>query len=394
MVGAGLAGLRAAQLLAAAGRDVVVLEQSDAVGGRVRTDRIDGFTLDRGFQLYNPAYPEGRRAWPDLQIRAFAAGVVVVRGGRAHRLADPRRDPRSVVASVSSARALGISRGLAALGSYAARLGTPRHPRPTPRDRADQGVAQALAEAGVDPSTIETVVRPFLAGVLADEDLDTPRVVVDEILRAFLAGTPGVPERGMDELPARLAAALPAQSVRTGARVRSIAAGRVTTAEGQWMARDVVLATADPARVLDGPAPTRWRALTTWYFAAADLPDRYPTLLVSPEARLANLAVISDVAAGYAPPGRRLIAASAVGFHDSTEAESWARADAARMLAVAPHELDLVAHYPIREALPAMAARQATVVCGGVVLAGDHRQGPSINGALASGRRAAELLGA
>jgi phytoene dehydrogenase-like protein len=394
VVGAGLAGLRAAQLLTAAGREVVVLEQSDGIGGRVRTDRVDGFTLDRGFQLYNPAYPEGRLAWPDLRIRSFAPGVVVVRDGQAYRLADPRRDPRSLPVSLSSARALGVARGLAALGAYAARLGTLRHPRATPRDRAGQGFAQALSEAGVDRATVDALLRPFLSGVLADEDLETPRVLVDELLRTFLAGTPGLPEQGMDELPARLAAALPAGAVRTGARVLSVEAGRVATDGSRWLARDVVLAAGDPAGLVEGATPTRWRSLTTWYFAAEDLPGTHPTLLVSPQSRLANVAVVSDVAPGYAPVGRRLVAASAVGVHDSTEAEGWARAEAARMLAVDPSVLELVAHYPIREALPAMGHRLPAVVCGGVVLAGDHRRGPSINGALASGRRAAELLGA
>ena len=61
VVGAGLAGLRCAQVLADAGRDVVVLEASDGVGGRIRTDRVDGFLVDRGFQLLNPAYPAVRR---------------------------------------------------------------------------------------------------------------------------------------------------------------------------------------------------------------------------------------------------------------------------------------------------------------------------------------------
>jgi phytoene dehydrogenase-like protein len=394
VVGAGLAGLRAAQLLAAAGRDVVVLEQSDGIGGRVRTDRIDGFTLDRGFQLYNPAYPEGRLAWPDLRIRSFAPGVVVVRDGHPYRLADPRRDPRSLASSLGSARALGVTRGLAALGAYAARLGTLRHPRATPRELAGQGFGQALTEAGVDAATVDALLRPFLSGVLADEGLETPRVVVDELLRSFVAGTPGLPDRGMDQLPERLAAALPAGAVHTGARVLSVHAGRVTTQDGQWLARDVVLAAGDPAGLLEDAAPTRWRALTTWYLVADDLPGRHPTLLVSPESRLANVAVVSDVAPGYAPVGRRLLAASAVGFHDSAEAEGWALAEAARMLAVDPAVLEPVARYPIREALPAVGARLPAVVCDGVVVAGDHRRGPSINGALASGRRAAELLGA
>jgi phytoene dehydrogenase-like protein len=391
VVGAGLAGLRAAQLLAAAGRDVVVLEAADEVGGRVRTDRVDGFTLDRGFQLYNPAYPEGRLAWPGLAIQQFSAGVDVVRDGISHPLADPRRDPRSLPATTRSLRALGATRGLGAFGTYAARLGTPLHPRRTPAGAAEQGIGEALRSAGVDDAAFDCLVRPFLSGVLADSALESPRGVADEILRTFLAGTPGVPDGGMDQLPRRLATGL---SVLTNSPVVAAAAGRVTTGDAEWLADDVIVAVDDPSQLVPPASATRWRALTTWYFAAVDLPRRHTMLLVSPDARLANVAVMSDVAPTYAPPGRRLIAASAVGLHDSGDAEHWAREDAARMLNVAPGELELIAHYPIAAALPAVRIGRSPAVSSGIVLAGDHRQGPSINGALASGRRAAEILGA
>lgn len=390
VVGAGLAGLRAAQLLAAAGRDVVVLEAGDGIGGRVRTDRVDGFTLDRGFQLYNPAYPEGRAAWPALELRAFESGVEVVAEGGVHRLVDPRRELSGLRPTVRSVRALGVTRGAAALVAYVARLGTPARPRATPGDRVDQPIGEALAAAGVDRRTLDALVRPFLSGVLADAALTSPRLVVDEILRSFRAGTPGVPSQGMDELPRRLSVGL---AIHARVPVISVAGGRVVTEEGQWQAGDVVLAVGDPL-VLDGAPPVTWRALTTWYFASGPLPRQHRMLLVSPETQLANVAVISDVAPTYAPPGRSLVAASAVGYHDDTESLDRARRDAARMLGVAAGDLEPIAHYPIRHALPVVGTRQVTTVCSGVVLAGDHRAAPSINGALASGRRAARLLGA
>jgi monoamine oxidase len=51
VVGAGLAGLSCAKQLSGMGRRVILLEASDRVGGRVRTDVVDGLNLDHGFQV-------------------------------------------------------------------------------------------------------------------------------------------------------------------------------------------------------------------------------------------------------------------------------------------------------------------------------------------------------
>ena len=223
VVGAGLAGLRAAQLLAAAGRDVVVLEAADAIGGRVRTDRVDGFTLDRGFQLYNPAYPEGRLAWPDLAIRAVRGWGR--RGPRRHLPSAGRsaaRSPQPAGHDAVVARARGhprtgrVRRRTQPGWAHRCIRGAPRRRGPT------RAIGEALRAAGVDDAALDCLVRPFLSGVLADAALETPRGVVDDILRTFLAGTPGVPDAGMDELPRRLAAGV---SVLTSTPVLSAPAG-------------------------------------------------------------------------------------------------------------------------------------------------------------------------
>ena len=84
VVGAGLAGLTCAKVLAERGIEVVVYEASDGVGGRVRTDERDGFLLDRGFQVYFTAYPVSRRHLDHkaLNLRTFDPGAIICRGGK------------------------------------------------------------------------------------------------------------------------------------------------------------------------------------------------------------------------------------------------------------------------------------------------------------------------
>ncbi|WP_343900496.1 FAD-dependent oxidoreductase, partial [Nocardioides aquaticus] len=102
VVGAGLAGLRCARALVDRGHDVVVLERDDAVGGRIRTDHVDGFALDRGFQLLNPAYRAVRR-WVDvdaLGLQPFAAGVAARNDDGLVRLGNPLAAPALLLPSV------------------------------------------------------------------------------------------------------------------------------------------------------------------------------------------------------------------------------------------------------------------------------------------------------
>jgi hypothetical protein len=185
--------------------------------------------------------------------------------------------------------------------------------------------------------------------------------------------------------------------VRLGERAESISATTVITAAGSYTADAVILAVPDPAQLLPGyPNPT-WRALTTWYFAADDLPERHRMLILHPEGQLANVAVVSDVVPEYAPLGRRLIAASAVGYFDSSAANQLTQMEVARVLDVSSEDLQLIRHYPLAHALPDAAAPlppRRPLVTRGILLAGDRMTGPSIQGALASGRAVANALGA
>jgi glycine/D-amino acid oxidase-like deaminating enzyme len=404
IVGAGLAGLHAAGLLHEAGVPALLLEAADRIGGRVASDRVDGATVDHGFQLYNPAYPDGQRAFAhaDLRLGTFDAGVdVVLPGGERVSLQDPRRAlatlPATAVAALHG-RA-GAPWQLAALAGYAARCAW-ASPEALAA-RPDVAIGEALRVAGVRGAALDRVVRPFLSGVLADDELVTARRVVDPLLGAFVRDTPGLPAEGMAALPAALAARLPVGAVRCSTRVLALRPDGVATEGGVVRARVVVVATAAPAAavLLPGLAVPAMRALTTWWFSTAALaPGHHRRLLVDgrPGRSLANVAVVSDAAPAYAPPGRSLVAASAVGHLPGDAAARAARAQTAGLLDVNPGDLHELARHPIADALPGLEAptrHPLPVALGdGRFVIGDHREGPSIQGALASGRRGAAAV--
>ncbi|NHC12477.1 NAD(P)/FAD-dependent oxidoreductase [Motilibacter deserti] len=393
VVGAGLAGLHAARRLHAAGLDVRVLEASDGVGGRVRTDVVDGVLLDRGFQVHNPSYPEAARALDQdaLDLRPFDAGVVVAVGGRRVRVGDPRRVPGWALSSTLAPVGGPLAKGR--LAQYA--LTTTRTPVAQLLSEPDATARQALAERGVSGPVLERVLRPFLAGVLGEEELATSRRFVDLVVRSFVRGTPSLPAGGMGSIPEQLAAGLPPGTVELGQRVDDVGTLRRTT-------RAVVVATdaAAARRLLPGLAPARQRALTTFYFLAPEPPSDVPAIHVDGERRehaspVVNTAVLTNVVPEYAP-GRCLVHASVIGDRADASTERAVRDTLARVYGCGTTGWELVRAYAVPHALPAMLppldVRQPVALGDGVFVAGDHRDTASIQGALVSGRRAADAV--
>jgi phytoene dehydrogenase-like protein len=396
VVGAGLAGLACAQRLNTAGVAVQILEASDAVGGRVRTDLLDGFRCDRGFQLLNPAYPvlDNVLDPAELDLRTFGAGVVVAHGSRRSVLADPRRSPARLPATLA-----------APLGSLTEKLRfvrwAARSLRPVRRILAgpDCTLAEDLEHAGLVGRLRTGVVGPFLAGVLAEQDGSTSARFAALLVRSFLLGSPAVPSLGMGRFPELIAASLPADAIRLNTAVQSVTARSVRTAEGELPACAVVVAT-DPeaAAHLSGVPRPAMKALTTFWHTAAEPPSRQPLLHLDADRRgpVINTAVLTAVAPTYAPAGRSLIATTVLGADGSGEAELAARRHAALIYGSDPCSWEPITSHVIAGALPAqpppLHVRRPVALANGLFVAGDHRDTASIQGALVSGRRAASAV--
>ncbi|WP_314452443.1 NAD(P)/FAD-dependent oxidoreductase [uncultured Microbacterium sp.] len=398
VVGAGLAGLRCATQLAEAGRDVVVLEQGDAVGGRERTDIVDGFRLDLGFHVLNPAYPAVQR-WVDvdaLALRRFPVAVGVRLDDRLARLAHPLRHPLSVPETLRSGL-VGPS-DLAALARWAGpTLASAR----AAKSGTDRTLDEAWDRAGLRGPLRESVLEPFLAGVLADDRQETSDAFVRLLVRSFALGRPGVPAAGIGALPAQLAdtARRAGAGIRLAHRVvstRHRARGWHVGVEGQdaMTARSVVIATGlDPS--LDVPLP-RPRGLQTWWFAADQAPTDDAALRVDGRRQgpIVNTAVMTNTARTYAPRGHHLIQATCV--LPSAASEDAIRRQLAEIWDADTRAWNLLRRDDVARALPAqdppLRLRRSVRLGDGRYLAGDHRDTASIQGALVSGQRAAEAV--
>jgi glycine/D-amino acid oxidase-like deaminating enzyme len=399
VVGAGLAGLVCAKHLQLAGHEVVVLEAGDVVGGRVATDTVDGFTLDRGFQVLNTAYPALRREvhLPDLDLCTFTPGAAVrAEDGGLHTLVNPLRQPWTAPATAADrllprADELRLVRWTAGivLGGAGRAL-----------QRPDVSTARALADADLDGAVLERFLRPFLAGVLLERDLDTAARYTALVWRTFVLGTVAVPARGMAALPAHLGAQLRAGTVRLGVAAEAVTGTTVRTADGTLTARSVVVAT-DPgtaARLVPAVPAPRMRAVTTTYHVTDDAPDSRPLLrLDGTGGPLLNSVVLTAAAPGYSPDHRALVSSSALGSAADVP-EPVVRRELARVWGVDTSRWQHLHTSEVPAALPALTAPtaeglRAPVDLGdGLHVAGDHRDSPSLQGAMASGRRTARSV--
>ena len=379
IIGAGLAGMRAAIEIQKADREVIVLESSENAGGRMQSDVIDGFTCDRGFQLVNAKYPElvALDVIKDLDFRFADRAINMAFDDQLHHLGDPRKYLRSAFDSVTGS----VFEKMALLKALAGK----------PSD--DVSIAQYLISAGLG-KTFERVLKPFLRGVYLTDLTNISAPAGLEIIRSFISGKPGLPSQGAGALSVLLARQI--HDLRLGVTVNSIKRGLVSTTVGEIAASEIVVATdsTTAAQLLELGSVPKMAGCTTWYHSASSAPVTHGQLIVDGQHRgvVINTLVISNFVPEYAPAGKNLISSTT----GTGVTESEVRRHLATLYGCDNRTWELIAKYEISAALPiganGITQPIETLVYEGIYLAGDGQVSPSQNGALKSGRLAASAV--
>ena len=368
VIGAGLSGLSAAIALQDAGCEVEVFESSDRVGGRVATDIIDGYRLDRGFQLINSRYPELIRLGviQELDFVTASRSIDISLGTKTVSLGDPRLHPFSALSSET--------------GSIFTKISFLKYL--TKKAETGLSVEDELKDYG---TLYQRVLKPFLSGVFLTSPSNVDAVSGKEIVRSFISGKPGLPALGAGELAKALAKRV--KTINLNSRIDSLSQCK---ADAIIVAADLTTA----AQLLDIPNVPKLASSTTWYHEVPQGMTESDRLLIDGlvQGPVINSIALSNMVPTYAPEGKTLLSSTTIDF----ASESEVRRHLALMWGVSTSEWSLIAKYEIPKALPIFGiganGLQSSRVSDGVYVAGDYRTAPSQNGALLSGRLAAQEL--
>ena len=390
IIGAGLAGLRCAMELQKHSVDYVILEREKKIGGRVQTDESEGYRYDRGFQIYLDSYEEGKAIGLNkaLDLQVFEPGAWLMKDGRKIDFANPFAKPSSVLNFLAGDWA-SLADKLRLAKIFLTNLGATKD---LPAAGRGETALEFLQRSGFDQKAIETFFRPFFAGVFLEDKLETSSAFLKHLLLNFSFGQATLPKAGMGAIPLVLAKGLRQGKILLGADVRFEG--------GQAYLNGEQLENAHVIDTTNRKVPSQdWNGSLTLYFACSG-EKLHARLVVDADAsKLIRTAVsLSSVNANYAPEGQNLISCTlkiTTQEIDNVVIDSVQR-ELAAIYKRQAKEIRFMRHYYVREALPSFLPRnqegRGVKREGNCIIAGDSATYPSINGALLSGRQAAELV--
>ncbi len=403
IVGGGLSGMRCAQLLAAAGLPVTLIEAEDRLGGRVQTDEIEGFLLDRGFQVLLTEYPEAQEVfdYDALDLRYFESGALVRIGDGFVRVSDPIRSPSAALATLRAP--IGDLRDkLKILKMRSALAGLSERELFA---RPEVTAMHALVDRwGFSNQMVQRFFRPFFGGILLDESLRGSSRMMEYVFKLFTMGHAAVPEGGMGQLSSQLAARLREVDVRLGTPVRSVDHDHVVLSDDTRLEAQAVVVAADGPeanRLLGTDSAPKYVGTRCYYFAVEQPPHAEPLLILNGDGRgpINNLVVLSNVAPAYARSGESLVSVTVLDDGaDVPDELPDVRVQLSEWYGPQVQRWRHIRTYHIPTALPDQAppflspVEKSVRVGPSIYRCGDYVDTASINGALRSGRRAAEAV--
>jgi len=404
IIGAGISGLTAAVYLHQKNYSVQILEATDRVGGRIKTDCIDGFRLDRGFQVLLTDYPETKALldYQKLHLNRFIPGATVLYDGGHFDIADPFRRPSALVSTL-----------LAPVGSLKDKINIflvknklVRMSNSAIFNQSETDTLSQLKKYGFSQKMIDRFYKPFFSGIFLENELKTSSNMFDFVMKQFSTGDAAIPELGMEEIPKQLAALLPENSIQLNTKVRAIENNTIYLEDGSQIVSDKIIIATEAISLAGNYIPKQKQqshSVTTVYFEATKAPTTKAVVILNAATHkkwVNNLTVMSNISSKYAPTGKVLLSVSYNGIpeiEDTIVAENM-KAELKQWYGNQVDEWKMLKTYRIQYALPNQDSvcdeltKTDLQINDNLFICGDHLMNGSINAAMKSGRLVAELI--
>ena len=396
VVGAGLAGLTAAKVLSQSGREVLLLEKSDGVGGRVRTDQYKDFLLDRGFQVLLTAYPELPKHLnlSLLELHSFESGATIFSDGHFSKVGDPFRNVSSIM-STAFTKTIGIQDKIKLLKLRNSLIGRKKIYL---QQKDDKRILETFEELGFTSKAIISFFKPLVGGIQLDPTLSGSTRLCFLVLKMLFIGDAAIPSRGMGAISEQLSKQINESSIRLTSSVDKVEGKKVILESGEsFLPSNLIIATEGPAtaKLLGQESPLS-RSVSCIYFSAPQAPSSSKAILLNGEKNgpALNVAIMSNISPSYSKNGKALIA---VAIPDTIKTDSMENIliQMRKWFGDSVDSWEHIKTYSIEHGQPDLRPgdpfRKSIKNSEGVYICGDHRDTPSIQGALVSGRRTAEI---
>ena len=396
VVGAGLAGLTAAKVLSQSGREVLLLEKSDGVGGRVRTDQYKDFLLDRGFQVLLTAYPELPKHLnlSLLRLHSFESGATIFSDGHFSKVGDPFRNVSSIM-STAFTKTIGMQDKIKLLKLRNSLIGRKKIYF---QQKDDKRILETFEELGFTSKAIIRFFKPLVGGIQLDPTLSGSTRLCFLVLKMLFIGDAAVPSRGMGAISEQLSKQINESSIRLTSPVDKVEGKKVILESGEsFLPSNLIIATEGPAtaKLLGQESPLS-RSVSCIYFSAPQAPSSSKAILLNGEKNgpALNVAIMSNISPSYSKNGKALIA---VAIPNTIKPDSMENVliQMRKWFGDSVDSWEHIKTYSIEHGQPDLRPgdpfRKSIKNSEGVYICGDHRDTPSIQGALVSGRRAAEI---
>lgn len=403
IVGAGLAGLACALELKQRNIPALVIEAADRVGGRVATDKVDGYLLDRGFQVLLTAYPECQKLldYQKLQLSNFTPGAMVFKDGQLQTVADPTRVPLELFATLASP----IGTTLDKMKVWLLKEDLVEKPVDKIFSQKETQTVDELNRLGFSREFIESFFRPFMGGIFLEKKLTTTSKMFEFVFNMFSKGFAALPAGGMQAIPEQLAAKLGTSSIRLKTKVVKLGDDFVELESGEKLkASAIVVATegTDASKLVNDLPTIETHSVTCLYYEAQKAPIKQPMLILNGQGTgiVNNVCVPTNVSPSYGSGKGHLVSVSVLGtpFDTDEVANDTVKSELKSWFGSDVDGWKLLAVYRVHNALPDQTppkietAERPVKLDSKLFICGDHRDNASINGALVSGRRAAQAV--